>query len=79
MWITNYHDRETSRHPPRENHFKAIDVATDPKHSRMVLIMLTVTASLARALGSWQQAEASSDFDPAPAMVEYASRTVSHN
>ena len=75
MRITKYHDRETSQHPPRENHFKGIHSRIDPKHSRMVLIMLTVTASLARALESWQQC----DVDRAPTMVEYASRTVSRN
>jgi len=47
MRITKYHDRETSQHPPRENHFKGIHSRIDPKHAIMVLIMLTATAARA--------------------------------
>jgi hypothetical protein len=57
--------------PHAKSSFKDIDSTGDPKQSRMVLIMLTVTAPVARASGSWQQAEANPDLDSPP--VEYAS------
>jgi hypothetical protein len=73
MWITNYHVTETLRILYAKSGLDDIDCTVDRKHSRMVLIMLTVAAPVARASGSWQQAKASSDLDSTPAPVECAS------